>query len=209
MCYAVGGDFRCLAEAPGDDATLGDDAAMPDAMTIDGTPDAMAMPVTLTYTATVADCVEPGEPNPQECIDVNGAMAIDASDTATQKPWVAYVRFDIDNQLAGKTVTSVKLRMTTTPEAKSAADNSGVVWRVQPFTHAMLSTSVPTIIGTAPLAPTQGAVTPNDVVEWTLPTTLVTASTGVYLSITTPSDDGTVYGDLNTTFPPTLIVVAQ
>lgn len=216
-CYAVGGEYRCLAEAPGDDAAVdaSDDAALDvdgppliDAAVINTTPDAMPTPMTLTYTATVADCVEPDDPDPEECVEANGAMAIDSNDTATSDPWVAFVRFDIDNMPAGKTVTSVKLRMTTTPETKSAASHSGEVWQVQPFTHAMLFATVPAHVG-ARLAGSQGAVTPSDVVEWPLPATLVTANASVYLGIETPDDDGTVYGDLNTTFPPKLIVVVQ
>ena len=217
MCYSVGGDYRCLenpplddASTPGDDVAIEEDAAidaMPDAL-IDAMPDA-AVPITLMYTAAVADCIEPGDPDPDECLDVNGAMAIDANDTATQEPWVAYVRFDVDGGPLNKTVLSVRLRMTTTNEAKSVASNSGVVWHVQPFTHLGLFTAEPAVIGANPIAPTQGAVTPSDVVEWPLPTTIVTANAGVFLEITTPDDDGTVYGNLATTFPPKLIVVVQ
>lgn len=215
-CYASGGDHRCLAGPPVEDAGDATDGTMGDApldAAIDAAIDAMpdAMPVTLTYTATVADCLEPDDPDPDECLDVNGddAMAIDANDTSTSDPWVAYVRFDIDNIPSGKTVTSVTLRLTATPDPKSATNDSGVVWRVQPFTHQMLFSAEPAHIGAQPISPSQGAVAPSDEIEWPLPTTLVTANAGVYLSLTTPDDDGTEYGNLSTTFPPKLIVVVQ
>lgn len=215
MCVAGASGFTCQ-DGPGslDDAAVdtGDDATI-DAMA-DAMPDAAldAPGVThVEYPSVVADCVNPTNPDPDTCILDNGVgqLSVDLEDTTTTDPWHGYVRFDLDGMIAGRVVTSVRLRMTTTTNSQADSDHSGVVWQVQTFTRASLATATPARVGAAPIAGTQGAVTQSQDVLWPLPTSIVSANGSVFLSIVSPSTDGTNYWNQTGTRPPRLIIDLQ
>jgi len=186
-----------------------DDAAIEDASLIDAPPG--AMPMTLTYPATVAECINPAVPSTATCRSVNGdtQMVVDADDSGTNNPWFGFVRFDIDDKVANKTVTAVRFQIRTTNNSKAPAPKSGEVWQVTPFTLASLSTAVPAHVGATPLGPDKGAVSQNITLTWTMPVSLVTANSGVYFSIESSSSDGTNYWNTSGTTPPKLIVDVQ
>jgi hypothetical protein len=219
VCVAGTGGFTC--ERTGgldpDDAAIDvpitpDPDAAIDAMTlIDASPDAAIdapLVMHVEYPSMVADCVNRGNPNPDTCISVNGngQLAVDLRDSQTNNPWDGFVRFDLDNMIAGRVVTSVKLRMTTTSDTKAVADNSGVIWQVLTFTRASLAVSEPAQVGGSPIAGSQGSVIKNQDVLWPLPTTIVSS---VFLEITTPSADGTNYWNQTGTRPPRLLIDLQ
>jgi hypothetical protein len=184
-----------------------DDAAVDAPNPIDAPPTAMRF----NYNAAVAECINPSVPSTATCRSVNGntEMVVDADDSSTNNPWLGFVRFDIDDKVAGKTVTQVRLQLRTTSNSKASATKSGAIWEVQPFTLASLSTTAPAHVGASPIGPDKGAVNPNLTLTWVLPVTLVSANNGVYVGIETTSGDGTNYWKTSGTTPPILIVDVQ
>jgi len=219
-CASGPGGFSCQRPggAQATDATpdtSGDGAGPPGDAANDGpkgdAPTDVAQVTHLEYSSTVADCVDRVAPNPDGCITANGAgqLVLDADDSVTLNPWDGFARFDLDNQIAGRIVTSVKLRMTATSDAKAPSPDSGVVWKVQAFTRTSLATAEPAKVGNQPLAGSQGAVIKLQVVEWPLPTTTVTANQPVYLGLVSANADGVNYWNQSGANPPKLIIDLQ
>lgn len=96
--------------------------------------------------------------------------------------------------------------MVVTDDALAAAPDSGVVWQVQPFTRTSLMGSEPSRIGTQPVATSRGAVAKLQVVDWTIPTSLVDASGSVFLGLITTNTDGVNYGNQTGPTPPLLVI---
>ncbi|HTL37015.1 MAG TPA: hypothetical protein VL326_27955 [Kofleriaceae bacterium] len=170
-----------------------------------------AMPMQLTYPAAVAECINPAVPSTATCRSVNGdtQMVVDADDSGTNNPWIGFVRFDIDDKVANKTVTAVRFQIRTTNNSKATAPKSGEVWQVTSFTKDSLSMTVPTHVGSTPLGADKGAVSQNITLTWSMPVSLVAANSGVFFSIETSSSDGTNYWNTSGTTPPVLIVNVQ
>jgi len=219
VCAMRAGEFRC--GGPGDatsDAPFGGDAAsdaaldaVTDSPIVDAPPDTPPLPTHVEYVAVVADCVDPVDPDPDTCKTVNGSaqIAIDSNDSTTGNPWVGYIRFDLDGVIAGRTVTSLKLRLVATSDAKAGASNTGQIWRVGSFTRQSLFSTIPSRIGAAPIALTQGTVDQLQVIHWTLPVSVAVANGGVFLELETTSSDGTNYWNLTGPNPPRLIIDMQ
>jgi hypothetical protein len=168
--------------------------------------------ITKTYDAVIAECLDPMFPSAMACRSVNGntQMVIDTKDTMTVGAWNAYIRFDLDNTLAGKTITNVTLRVMATTDGKAPGPDTGSVFRTGSFTQFSLEGMAPSITGNA-IAGSQGAVVANTPVSWQLPATLMTgaASGSVYLAIVPNSDDGVNYYNTDGATPPRLIIEAQ
>jgi hypothetical protein len=169
------------------------------------------MPIQRVFTATVAECIDPSTPNPAACRTANGnaQLVIDLQDSGTGQPWYSFMRFEPDTTLAGKTITKVTLRLVATTASNAPGPDSGSVFRVSAFTLASLSTTTPTKQDTTALAGDQGAVSMNETVDWSLPTTLVTAGSPVYLGLYPNDGDGVNYWNLDGTTPPRLVIDAQ
>ena len=135
-----------------------------------------------------------------------GEFSIDQSDSGTLKPIYAFLRFDVDDTIAGKTLDKVTLRLTASNTAKAASNASGEIWEVEPFTLASLSTTVPAKQGNMAISPNQGAVALNQVVNWSLPKGTVSANQSVYLGVYPLSSDGTNYWNNDGAAPPQLII---
>lgn len=210
-CELPGGGDASLGPTP--DAPIGSDPDAPIATTPDGpttgSPDAPA-PVHAEYVATVAECVDPLMPSPAFCKAINGAdqLVVDHRDTGTTDPWNAYIRFEVDAAIAGRTVTSVVLRLTATDDPKAPGANAGDVSLVSPFDAASLAVSTPVASGT-PVALSPGPVDIGSQLDWQLPTDAVAASSPVYLGIASQSTDGVNYWNLAGSDPPRLIIDAQ
>jgi hypothetical protein len=177
---------------------------LPDAA-IDGPPDAQA---SFAYPAAIAKCINPlaTPPSPSACAAASPANQLHVDGDATMHPWDAFLRFDLDDAFAGRTVTGVRLQLTASDSAAAMSDNSGVVYKSVEFTNADLSTAEPLKAQTAALAPSQGAVAPLQTVEWPLPAALVSANGSIYLELENPSTDGVDYWDNAGATPPQLIV---
>ena len=185
------------------------DAAIDASIALDAAADAPLAPLHLDYPASVAACIDPLAPDPSHCTQLNGSaqLAVDAHDASANEAWQGYVRFEVDGQLVGRTITAVTLVLVATSDSKSASPNSGEVWSVSPFTTASLSISTPMQIAKVGLS--QGSVVPLQTVQWPLPITAASANQPVYLGLITPNTDGTNYWNLTGPKPPILHVDAQ
>ena len=179
--------------------------------TDDPAPDAPAT-VRFAYPADVAECVDPAAPDPMVCRSENmGAsanlfqMVVDLQDTATAHPWVAYVRFPVDNQIAGRTITAIALRVTATDDPAAASNSTGEVFAVAPFSLAELTGIAPAKTG-ARLVSSQGAVALLDVIEFPLPTDSVRAGESAHFGIFPVSTQGVDFWNSSGPNPPVLII---
>lgn len=163
---------------------------------------------TTMFTAALAECISPTVFDPDACEAATGVgeMSVDTSDSATLLPIHAFVRFDIDDTIANKTVDSVTLQLQATNNMKASSNQSGEIWRVQSFTKASLQMSEPAKVGNVPIGPDQGAVTQNQVLTWSLPTSIVGPNQGVFLGIFPLSSDGVNYYNTDGVVPPRLTI---
>ena len=205
----------CLVQANGTFCDVAPDAArdappdLPAAATgIDAPPDAGTE---FTYTPAIVACINPmaAPPDPAACATSAGpnSVRIDAADLA--HPWDAFVRVDLDDAFAGRTVTAVHLRMTASTSTSSDSVNSGLVYKSTAFTLADLSVAEPAKASPTALAPSQGAVAAQQTVDWALPASLATPHGSIYLELETPSSNAVIYWDLGGTTPPALVVDVQ
>jgi hypothetical protein len=164
-------------------------------------------PATITYTTTFAACNSDKNLDLLACEDLVGAgtMNVDGLNSAGMTTR-GFVRFDLDGALAGKTIDSVHLRLTTASASAAQSESSGVIWQVAAFTKASLGAGQPAAIGTAPVGKDLGAVVPSHQYSWALPTKLVAANAPVFLSVRTSLDNGTDYWNDHGVDPPRLIV---
>lgn len=164
------------------------------------------------YPAEIAECVDPGAPDPAACRTQNMGssnnlfqMVVDLEDTAAAHPWVAYLRFAVDDQIAGRTITAVALRVTVTNDAAADSNSTGEVFAVAPFSLADLTGSAPAKIGVR-LAPSQGAVVKLDVKDFPLPLDAVTADAPAHFGIFPVSAQGVNFWNSSGPNPPILII---
>jgi hypothetical protein len=156
-----------------------------------------------TYVATIAECTDPGAPDPAFCRSVNGntELPVDQNDDNLNVPFYSYLRFDFDNAIAGREVVAVTLRLVISDGAESDGPMTGEVWRVATFTLADLSTQAPAQLGGAPLAGDQGAVLQLQPVQWTLPTSVIDGGP-LCLGLIPISASGVNYWNLQGADPP-------
>lgn len=165
-------------------------------------------PGTLTVVASVADCVDSVTPDPDACEALVGlgTMTADGSTGPNATPAYSFLRFDVDDTLAGRTVTSVTLRLTVTSQMGADSSQSGDIWEVETFTRQDLFGTVPAQVGAAPLSPSQGAVVQDQLVESTLPNGSVAANAPITLGVFQAVTDGVDYWNLNGAVPPELVI---
>ncbi len=163
---------------------------------------------TASYKATFAACNSDQDLDIAKCEALfgNGTMDVDAQTTAGLDAH-GYVRFDLDAQLAGKTIDSVTLRLTTLfdPAAQANSDKSGSIFAVEPFNATSLGLAQPATIGGA-VGLDLGPVAIGTDYYWSLQNLPVAASSSVYLAVITPSGDGVRYWNDHGAVPPLLIV---
>ena len=203
-------------DAPEHDATIEHDAMimhdasiMPDASIV---PDAMLAPLHLDYPASIAVCLDPAMPDLTSCTAAKGTSQL-AADNMNDAggTYSGYLRFDLDGQLAGRSVMIVTLTLTDSGATDADSDDSGEIWRVGAFTQSSLALVAPMKAGTAPISPSQGAVALGQAVTFALPVGLVGANQTVYLGLfsVSPTGDGVQYWDKTGTTPPRLHIDAQ
>lgn len=178
-----------------------------------GTAGAGGAPVLVVeYVAAVADCVDAVLPDPDVCETQAGFgnMDVDLLESSTGHPDYAFLRFDLDGTLAGRTVVGVTLRLVVTDHVDADSDNSGEIWPVTPFDRSDLFSTVPTQVGSSPVGLSQGAVVQNQTVEWSLPSSLVAANESTHLGVFPLTNQGVNYWNAqNGTIPPRLIIDYQ
>lgn len=133
-------------------------------------------------------------------------MSVDSSDSTTLLPIHAFIRFDLDDTIANKTVDSVTLRLKVTSNMKASSNHTGEIWRVQSFTEASLKMTEPAKVGATPVGADKGAVTQNQNLDWDLPTSLVAPNQSVFLGVFPLSSDGVNYYNTDGAEPPRLTI---
>jgi hypothetical protein len=167
-------------------------------------------PATVEFVATVAECVDPGLPDPAFCEQRAGAgkITVDLADGMPAHPFYAFLHFDTDPALAGKVIEQISLVLQVGPDSGDDSDTqSGEVWQVTPFSLSDLSSAAPAQIGSAPLAANLGAAMLDQTVTWALPADLLAGGAGVYLGLYPVDDDGVDYWKTGGATSPRLIVV--
>ena len=157
---------------------------------------------TVVYVATVADCIDTGSPDPDQCASPAEALWTDLPDTH------AYLRFETDGTIAGATIVSATLRLTVGTYNQAQGDTSGELWEVAPFTRPDLFNGPPATVGSM-VAGDQGVANPGTTVDWPVPASLIAASSPVFLSVAPISYNSVGYVNLSGTNPPRLIVEYQ
>lgn len=160
-----------------------------------------------TYQAAVADCIEIPNPDPDACASRFGAgnMGISTSEYSLHTPHHAFLRFDLDPDVAQSALASVELRVTVDSSTYANSNDSGDVWRVDPFVRSDLFSGPPARALGSALAGSQGAVSQNELVTWSLPTNIVDGSS-VYLELNPLTSDNTYYENNAGSAPPALVV---
>ena len=148
--------------------------------------------------AVVADCIDLTVPDPDYCETTTGlgTFQIDALLSVSNSPRHAFLRFDLDPSLVENTLTSIVLRLVVATTTNADSDDSGEVWQVAPFARPDLFAGDVANAGTAPSANTVGAVALGQIVEWSLPTTVVDG-TSVYLALRPISSNFATYVNLH------------
>jgi hypothetical protein len=167
----------------------------------------------VSYVASIADCINLTDPDPDTCESTTGLnlMSVDSLDVQTGAANHSYVRFDLDDALAGVQVTAVRLLLRTGPDINASSDQSGEVWQVATFDRDDLFTAAPTNEGSAPLAESMGGTDPEAIgssqdVVWSLPSTVAVPNGPLCLGLLPASDDGVDYLNTKSPTPPTLTV---
>lgn len=173
-----------------------------------------AGPTQVSYVANVADCIDVTNPDPDACeLATVGGMSVDSansglpSDAAGGPPTAAFLRFNLNNAFAGKTVTAVALEVTVMSDVDSASVSSGEVWSVSTFTRPTLFNSVPS--KGVKLAGNIGPLAVNTTYQWSLPTSSVAPGAAACFGIFPISTDGVDYQNTKGAKPPRLIVTYQ
>lgn len=216
---AAGGSGGTLESGgmPGSGGSLGSggSADSGDATTPDGEAPLDGAVRTVSYVASVADCIEAvSQPQTGSCLsystlnDGPNELWVDIR-RAQRRAFTIYLLFPLDSAIAGRVVDSVELQVTVTTY-KNAAGSGADVWEVYPFTAPSLYAQTPARVATTPLATTPGAALQGQTVVYALPVTTAKPNTPLYLSLSLPAGDGTGYwgtnGDPSAETPPKLIV---
>lgn len=155
---------------------------------------------TVEYVATVADCVSATAPNPDVCAGAYFELHLDVSaDFLAGATSLVYLRFDLDNQIAGAKVISAELQLANV----NGSINSGEVHEVPTFDRPSLFVAAPTLGQT--IAQDLGLVSFGQPVTWYL-STPPTANKDYCLGIATNTTDGIGYATLGSGTPPKLRV---
>jgi hypothetical protein len=157
---------------------------------------------TLEIVAVQADCTDTEDPDADACDEAaaEAAFTIDADAMGFNLEWIGYLRFEPGDELAGKTVESVRLRLVVASEERSDSDDSGEIWLSAPFDREDLNDGAPAFVGDAPVGASVGAVALGQEVTFNL------VDTPIYFAVDTNSIDGVDYLDERSATPPTLVV---
>ena len=170
-----------------------------------GSPPALSV----SYPASVAECISPVLLDPDACEGAAGAghlnVDLEATD-GTDTPEQSFLRFDLDDALLGKTVLSATLELVVGTALGAGSDHTGEVWEVKPFTLTDLSVASPGPVGSAPTSADLGACVSGDTVRFVIPSGLVVRGASLYFGIFPLSGNGVNYFNNAGATPPRLLV---
>lgn len=196
-----GGDARADASS---DARVAD--ASPDGR--DGAKDAGGR--LATYPATIADCLEQGE------LDPNACRSFAESQSGPDQMWVdvrhpprsefrGFLKFDVDDAILGATVSAVRLEVSVASNGDAAA-SAPAVWQVEEFqTRAELFLTEPMPVGSAALADAPQAID-GSTLTYALPIDSVSPGASLYLGLLPESAAGVALWNANGSRPPQLVI---
>jgi len=101
------------------------------------------------YTADIAECIDPAAPDPDACEQEATAGNMEADLQAGAAPYhvnQGFVRFTLDQQVAGHTVLTVTLRLVVTTQVGADSNSSGQSGPSAPSTSPSLSSAAPSTI---------------------------------------------------------------
>jgi hypothetical protein len=162
--------------------------------------------------ASVADCIDTTNPNPDQCesvmgkyqmvVDLQNSAMIGASGAGGGPPTAVFVRFDL-GKLAAKTIVSATYEMTITDYTNSGSSSSGEVFEVSTFTRPDLFSVAPTKVGGV-IGANQGTVAALETVSWQLPLATPAGKETLCLGVFPTNIDGAYYYNVAGTTPPRL-----
>lgn len=167
--------------------------------------------------AEVADCIDTTNPNPDQCesvmgkyqmvVDLENSAMIGGSGAGGGPATAVFVRFNLGQELAKKTISDVELQMTITDYTNSYSTMSGEVYQVSTFTRLQLFSQTPAKIGGV-IGVDQGQNDTLETVTWTLPESIAQQPT-VCLGVFPINNNGAYYYNALGATPPRLRVVYQ
>lgn len=170
---------------------------------VGGSPPALSV----SYPASIAECISPVLLDPDACEAAAGLgflnvdlEVVNGSDT----PEHAFLRFDLDDALMGKTVLSATVELVVGPTFGAGSDHTGELWDVKPFTLPDLSLGSPE--GVNLVSADLGACGRGDTVAFVLPTSMVTSGVSLYFGLFPLSGDGVNYYNNAGLTPPRLLI---
>lgn len=168
-----------------------------------------------SYTAVVADCIEQVAatkmPNPDECSafasskDGPNELWVDLR-KGSNRQFTGYLRFDVDGEIAGRTLVAARVEVTVTT-FPNAAGHAPALWACAPFSRASLFAQEPALLGSSALAPLPGVVSNSETVSYALPPAAVAPSTSAYFALVPVVAGGSGFWNLLGPKPPRLVVM--
>lgn len=160
----------------------------------------------------MADCINLNVPDPDVCATASGgdAMSVDLVNDAftPAAPSGAFVRFDLDGTLTGKSIISAAFELRATNGASADSVSSGELWQVAAFTRADLFSGAPAQQG-ALLGADLGNVAKLQTISWPIPATSISSNGSLYFGVFPLNNNGTDYFNLQGATPPRLVVTYQ
>lgn len=152
-----------------------------------------------------------GQPDLEGCMSyAQGGISVDLrtnnGDEQDGPEHNGFIRFDLDDQLVGQTVTRVRLRMRTRERTSSGSPSSGELWASEAFDLASLSQALPAPVGTEPIGPDIGAVEDDANYFMVIDPGAVQPNQSLYLRYVPLSNDGLWLNDVDEPGPPKLII---
>jgi hypothetical protein len=163
------------------------------------------------FIATVADCVDAANPDPDVCAAVDPEVFrvdLEVSEMGNAMA-VGFVRFEPGGPIVGRTIVRAEVRFRVGSKSGADSTQTGRLWQVEPFTRAdLFLTPLPAQVGQV-VGGDLGAVTQNQVVTWPVPTTLISPGDPLCFGIFPVNNNGVDYLGIASASPPALFVEYQ
>jgi hypothetical protein len=193
------------------DGTSLETTSLPDPDTSGGSDDGSSTPdamLEVVYDAAIAVCTQDTVFDPMVCAEEAGIdqLTVDLADDGDLVS-TGWIRFDLDDTLAGATIVSAELVLVVGSETNDASGSTGELWTVESFDLAALMVGYPAALEL--VGADLGPVRLGDEIVWSLPAELVEADASLHLAIVPVATDGLDVLDGNSDMPPRLRVSAM
>ncbi len=165
---------------------------------------------TIEVSASIAACTDPLSNDPLACetSTATTGFSVDlVNDALMQEPTTAFLAFETGAVPPGAQLLSAVLVLSTTDQSSAESMNqTGEVWRTEPFTLESLSGGQPELSGLGAIAADQGGVAVSQLVEWDLPLSDDDLLSTLHLAIVPTSALGVDYWNAAGGVPPALLL---